>query len=158
MLIESLLSPLGPNGSRLFRRAGFDFLTDSQVDAEWETASEDAILLFDGIFLHRSELRDFWDFSIFVEASFENTVSRAETRDEHLFGDATAVRTRYAKRYVPGQELYLRAVQPASLADVIINNNDLASPILMKVPNPSFEQTVHRQRCACRCPVAQLKR
>ena len=141
MLIESLLLPLGPNGSRHFRRAGFDFLTDSRIEAQLEIAAEDAILLFDGVFLLREELRDFWDFSVFVEASFENTVARAEARDQYLFGDAAAVRRCYAERYVPGQELYLQSVDPARLADMIIDNNDIAAPVLRKVPNPSFQRT-----------------
>lgn len=133
-VIEALLAPLGPKGTRRFRRAAFDLLCDVAVESEWETASEDAILLFDGVFLHRDELRGFWDFSVFVEAGFEKTVTRTATRDQYLFGDADAVRKRYAERYVPGQELYLRSVDPVRLADVVIDNNDFAAPIPKKAP------------------------
>jgi len=57
-LIEALLEPLGPGGSRVFRRAVFDFRTDRCVDAPLETAQPSDILLFDGVFLLRCELRD----------------------------------------------------------------------------------------------------
>jgi uridine kinase len=40
------------------------------VVAPEEYADADAILLFDGIFLHRPELRPYWDFSIFLAVNF----------------------------------------------------------------------------------------
>lgn len=84
--------------------------------------------MFDGVFLQVPELRPHWDYSIFVRASFETTVARAEQRDRPLFGDALAVRRRYEERYVPGQQLYLSEVDPEQYADVIVLNDDVASP------------------------------
>ena len=74
-LTEYLLAPLGPGGSRLYRLAVFDFKMDSAVRATElvaEMAEMNAVLLFDGVFLLRSELMVHWDFTIFVEADFEN--------------------------------------------------------------------------------------
>ena len=51
-----LLEPLGPSGSRRYRRACFDFRTDTAVREPAATADPDAILLFDGVFLQRPEL------------------------------------------------------------------------------------------------------
>lgn len=127
-LAENLLAPLGPNGSRLFRRADFDFRSDLNIDSEAERADADAILLIDGIFLLRSELRAHWDLSIFVEADFEKTVSRAEVRDRELFGSTSAVRHRYESRYVPGQRIYLEQEQPKRFADIVVVNNDFDRP------------------------------
>jgi uridine kinase len=129
-LVDNLLTPLGPNGSRLFRRATFDFRADAAVVSERELAAPDAILLFDGVFLLRTELRTHWDLSIFVQADFETTVARAEVRDRVLFGDAAAVRQRYESRYVPGQRLYLEQEQPRKFADIIVFNNDFGDPRL----------------------------
>lgn len=50
-LVETLLQPLGPGGSGLFRRSVFDFRTDKPAAAEMETAPVGAVLLFDGVFL-----------------------------------------------------------------------------------------------------------
>ena len=129
-LREELLAPLGPQGSRLFRRAVFNFRTDQPVFCSPERAEADAILLFDGIFLLRSELREYWDFAIFVEADFAVTVSRAETRDRDLLGDPATVRRRYESRYVPGQLMYLERERPRQFADVIVVNNDFENPQL----------------------------
>lgn len=63
-LTESLLVPLGSGGSRQVRRAVFDYRTDSAFEAPTESAEVNAILLFDGVFLLRSELLQYWDFSI----------------------------------------------------------------------------------------------
>ena len=76
-----LLDPLGPGGTRRYRRAVFSYRTDSEVTLPFETADEDAILLFDGVFLHRPELLSYWDISIFLDAPFEVTIPRAAARD-----------------------------------------------------------------------------
>lgn len=51
-----LLDPLGPAGSRRFRRAVFDFRTDTEVETPIEEAAINSILLFDGAFLLRAEI------------------------------------------------------------------------------------------------------
>ncbi len=129
-LIDSLLQPLGPHGTRTYRRSIFDFRSDSTVASACEEALPDAVLLFDGVFLLRPELRGHWDFTVFVRAGFEITVQRAEHRDLELFGTASDVRRRYEQRYIPGQELYLSEVQPEKWASIVVDNNDPAYPIV----------------------------
>jgi uridine kinase len=130
-LAESLLAPVGPNGSRQYRSAAFDYHTDSEVQMPYQVADEDAILLLDGIFLHRSELVSYWDFTIYVEATFETTMSRAEERDRSLLGSVEEVRKRYEQRYIPGQKLYIAQSRPKELANVVIDNNDLWNPVVL---------------------------
>ncbi len=126
-----LLDPLGPGGSRRYRRACFDYRIDEKVEAPEEEAPFDAILLFDGVFLLRDELRAFWDFSIFVDAEFDEIVRRAETRDRELMGGAAAVRERYRRRYIPGQELYFNSCTPREVSDIVVDNTDLDDPKLI---------------------------
>jgi uridine kinase len=57
-LLSALLQPLGPSGSRDFRRAVFDFRADQPVETPIEHAPPNAILLFDGVFLLRPRLRE----------------------------------------------------------------------------------------------------
>jgi uridine kinase len=132
-LCTLLLEPLGPGGPRRYRRALFDYRVDEEVAAPEEEASPDAVLLFDGVFLLRPELRAFWDFSIFVQAGFDETLRRAEERDRELMGGARAVRERYRKRYIPGQELYFSRCAPQKVADVVIENSDVSEPILVRI-------------------------
>jgi uridine kinase len=129
-LIAELLDPLGPGGSRRCRPAVFDYRTDAPVDAATLQAAEDLVLLFDGVFLLRPELRPYWDLSIFVQADFDVTLARAERRDEALFGGAEQTRRRYLLRYLPGQRLYLAECQPTSLASWVVVNDDPAHPRL----------------------------
>lgn len=127
-LKAELLDPLGPGGSRRFRRAVFDYRRDQPVDLPHETASANAILLFDGVFLQRSELAGAWDIRIWVEAPFEVTVPRAVRRDAEQTDQATAIRTKYERRYVPGQLIYIAQCHPRDLADIVVDNADLANP------------------------------
>jgi uridine kinase len=123
-----LLVPLGPGGSLRYRTAVFDFRTESAVDSQTRTADPDAVLLFDGVFILREELRGSWDFSIFVDAGFEVTLARALERDLSLFGSERAVRERYESRYIPGERLYLERCRPCEYADAVVFNDEPANP------------------------------
>jgi len=137
-LVDNLLAPLGPGGSRLFRRAIFDFRIDSEVILAHERAAPDAILLFDGVFLLRRELRSYWDLSAFVDADFETTIARAQVRDRELFGDVAAVRQQYESRYVPGQRLYLEQ-EPRHFADIVVFNSDFNNPRMERAAQPGAQ-------------------
>ena len=127
-LIESLLAPLGPGGSRQYHTAVFDHRSDSEIQTATEVAEENAVLLFDGVFLLREELLAYWDFTVFVEADFQTTLRRAEQRDAALFGSVEEVRERYERRYIPGQRLYFARCRPRERAKVAIDNNDPQNP------------------------------
>ena len=130
-LRRCLLDPLGPGGSRAYRTAAFDHLTDRRVAGEAHLAAPDAILVLDGIFLHRPELRDFWDLSIFLSVPFEVSIPRGAGRGAG-FGslDPAADSNR---RYVEGQRLYLDQAAPQDRADIVIDNTDLAAPKVVKI-------------------------
>ena len=129
-LIECLLAPLGRGGSRRYRAAVFDFRTDAAVQVTPCVAEAHAVLLFDGVFLLRPELRGCWDVTIFVDAAFTVTLRRAQQRDLALFGNVSAVTQRYQQRYIPGQRLYLEACCPRQHADLVVENNDPGQPVL----------------------------
>ena len=120
-----LLDPLGPGGSRRYRAAVFDHVTDMPVAVPEREASPSSILLFDGIFLHRPELCGYWDASIFLQVDFAVSVRRCATRD----GSSPDVTATANRRYVEGQRLYLSACEPAKRATVTIDNNDLSTPV-----------------------------
>lgn len=128
---DALLLPLGPGGSRRYRRASFNFRTDRPVHASLEEAAADAVLVVDGVFLLRPELVAHWDYRIFVEVPFAVALERALRRDLALFGSAEAVRARYQQRYIPGQQLYFAAARPQQRADAIVRNEDPANPDLL---------------------------
>lgn len=127
-LIAVLLAPLGPGGARRYRRAVFDYRTDSEATTPEEIASPDAILLFDGVFLHRPELLPYWDLGIFLEAPFAVTVARMAARD----GGSPDVQAAENRRYVEGQDLYLRACEPQRAAAIVVDNENLAAPHILR--------------------------
>lgn len=118
-----LLDPLSPGGSRQYRVAMFDHRADAPVLAGARTASRGDVLLFDGIFVHRPELRRYWDYSIFLDVRFSVSIPRGAQRGE-MSADPAAPDN---QRYVRGQELYLRT-EPMRFATLVINNDDLNAP------------------------------
>jgi uridine kinase len=129
-LITLLLAPLGPGGSRRYCPTFFDYRTESETRLPRQLAPDNAILLFDGVFLLRPELDDYWDFSIFVHTDFAEIIRRAEQRDVALFGHLAEMRERYDRRYIPGQKLYLDACRPQEQADLVVDNNNPSQPLL----------------------------
>ena len=121
-----ILVPLGPGGDLRYRTAVYDFRTESPVESPELSAEPAAILIFDGIFILREELKKFWDFSVFVDTGFDVTLKRALSRDLALFGSEQAVRERYERRYIPGERLYLERHRPFDHADAIVRNDDPA--------------------------------
>lgn len=129
-----VLEPLGPAGDRRYRTAGYDYRADRPVEQPLRRAADGAVLLFDGVFLLRPELRGHWDVSIFLDVSPAEALRRALVRDAADMGGPDAVRERYRLRYLPGQQMYRAAATPELTADVVINNDDPAQPRLMKWP------------------------
>ena len=132
-LRRALLEPLGPGGDRTFRLATFDYRTDATVSAPASVAPDDAILLFDGVFLQRPGLREQFDLCVFLEVSSDVAMRRALDRDRALLGSREEVERRYRTRYLPGQRLYVEAVRPHERADVVVRNDDPAAPLLVRV-------------------------
>jgi uridine kinase len=121
-----LLEPLSPGGSGRYRVAVFDHATDMPVSAPECEALPASILVFDGIFLHRPELRDRWDFSVFLDVAFAASVARCAQRD----GTSPDPAAPANRRYVEGQKLYLLACDPRARATLTIDNNDLSAPFI----------------------------
>ena len=139
-----ILLPLGPGGDLRYQTARFDFRTDSEVSSAVQTAEPGAILVFDGIFLHRPELLPHWDFTVFVNTGFDVTINRAFVRDQYLFETEEKTRSIYEQRYIPGQKLYLSEQQPIDKANVVFVNDDIESPELTirRTPNKRPEDIV----------------
>jgi len=132
LLTTHLLQPLEPQGNRRIRLSAFDFKTEQETTAEELTATDNHILIFDGVFLFRSELIRYWDVKIFVEIEFETSLNRALERDLYLFGSKEEIEKRYNERYIPGQKIYLETENPQEKADIVIINNNFMSPTIQR--------------------------
>jgi uridine kinase len=121
-LKQALLDPLRAAGP--YRTKIHDLVSDEMLIEPPQFAPPDSILVFDGIFLHRPELRGFWDFSIFLSTDFKVSVARCAGRDK----TAPEVEAAENRRYVEAQRRYLRECEPSRHATITIDNNDLAAP------------------------------
>lgn len=130
-IVSNVLKPLGPGGNLKYKSAIFDFIENSMLIAPFKKAKIDSTLLFEGVFLHNPVLAKYWDFTIFVHASFNVITKRAQERDRYLYEDADKIREVYETRYIPGQEIYLRSEFPSEKANVIFDNNDIENPKLI---------------------------
>ena len=124
-----LLDPLLPEGGFEYRDRAFDHRTDQPVDAPWFKATRPSILLIDGIFLHRPELRGYWHYSVFLAVDRREALRRCNMRDGHP-DHSTDLDDPVHARYVRGQDLYLAQCVPQQLATRVVNNTDLQNPCI----------------------------
>jgi uridine kinase len=143
-IMRLLLVPLGPSGSRLYRTTSFDLEKDEPIVQEPLCAPDDSVLIFDGTFLQRPELRDGWDVTIFVKTSAEIAERRVDGRGAAQSGVPDAARKLYVERYRAAFELYEDLCAPEDIADVVLTNDDLERPSvviregsLLAIPDPN---------------------
>lgn len=123
-----VLAPFSPGGGRRYRRAVREVVSDAVVDGPWEQAGERAVLVVDGIFLHRDELVGAWDFSVFLDIDTATSVARMAHRDG-ISPDSNDPRN---QRYLGGQQFYLRSCAPADRVSMVIDNTDFDAPVVMR--------------------------
>jgi uridine kinase len=125
-----LLDPLGPGGDGVYCTMSFDEGRDQPIEQMPATAAPGSILVVDGTFLQRPELRDAWDFVIFLDVSAAVAESRALERDAPRLGGLDAARALYKQRYLPAYATYEGASQPMANADAIVGHDEFAAPRL----------------------------
>lgn len=101
-----------------------DLATDLPVEPPEQDAPAGAVLVLDGLFLHRDELLGTWDLSIFLQVPFGVSVARMAARD----GGSADPGHSSLTRYVRGQGLYFAACSPWTCADVVVDNANLDAP------------------------------
>lgn len=136
-LWDQLLRPLGPGGSRRYRTGVFDHRADAAALATPREAGEGEVLLFDGVFLFRPELRDGWDLKIFVAVDPAVALERTVGRDPSSRSDPARFRAHYRSRYLEGNRIYVDTVRPQELADLVVRNNDPDAPTLIDRIRPT---------------------
>ncbi|WP_231939744.1 nucleoside/nucleotide kinase family protein [Brevibacterium siliguriense] len=125
--LESVVGP--------FRRgeaiipSSWDVDADLPVESQPRILPSDCVLLVEGIFLHRPELVDLWDASVWIEVPFEVSVPRGNERFPGRF-DADP-EDRSNRRYVGGQRLYFAEASPCEKATWVLDNRDLERPALV---------------------------
>ena len=105
---------------------------EGRTGAARSAGTDDLVVLFDGVFLHRDELFEAWDLSFFLDVTFATVRKRAKERHGGDFESEEEIMERYTRRYIPGRKLYLARCKPRESADFMIDNNDWEKPRLTK--------------------------
>ncbi len=77
-------------------------------------------------------MRQYWDLTLYLHVPESVTLARALRRDLDLFGSEEQVRTRYERRYLPGQVLYRAVAAPCDSADIVVDNSDPDAPHVLR--------------------------
>jgi uridine kinase len=124
---DLLLGPAGPSGSGEVALCGHDPLTGEDHRDTKISAPPRAVLIVDSVFAFRPEYNDCWEYRIWLEADPQTALHRGIARDTAAEGAREAARL-HRDRYHAAEMIYLAEVDPKSLANVIIDNQDFASP------------------------------
>ena len=123
-MFESLILPLRDRRSI---RLEADFTEETAISYRkhvYEWTDVDVVLL-EGIYLLRRDLRRHYDLAVWVECSFETALARALARaQEGLPPDQTI--EAYRRIYFPAQEIHFREDDPRGAADLAIRNDTKA--------------------------------
>jgi uridine kinase len=133
-LTGRLLDPLGPGGTLEYQTAVYDHHDDIAVCPVTAKAPADAVLVLDGVFLLRPELRGRWDLKIHLSVQPSEILRRGRIRDLDLHGSIEEV----DRRYLPAQEIYQADDRPIEHADLIVINDDPARPAVRSGSAPRF--------------------
>ncbi|SFR26297.1 uridine kinase [Lentzea waywayandensis] len=125
-----VLEPLGPGGDLRYRSRIIDLRSDTALDEPPVTAPEDLVLVVDGSFLQR-ELE--WDEVVFVDTPFAVARERGTRRDTELLGALEQAERAFDQRYHAASRRYLDEVGPADRASVVVGNEDVANPVLLRI-------------------------
>jgi uridine kinase len=119
-----LVEPFRLAGSAGFQLVGFDEQRDVGAPLRWTTGPQDAVLIVDGVFLNRPELRGLWHASVWLDVPMATAYERLHER-LGVAGDPTAPSN---ARYVGGQALYRKDDDPTARATALVDNTDERHP------------------------------
>ena len=143
-LRRDLLDPWCGGPGSPYRRRHHDLATDTLLDEPLAEVPEHGVLVVDGVFAQRDELRDSWDLVVWLEVDDEERVRRMAARDG-VPADADHPDQR---RYLDVQRLYRDAVNPVGSADLVVDNADPSRPFVVGRPvvPPGWYRTPHGLR------------
>jgi uridine kinase len=135
-----LLDPLGEGGDLRYRTAVFDLEADAPVKEEPRLASADDVLIVDGTFLQRRELRSAWDLAVYVDVPEALAATRGAQRDAERLGGPAAAAALYRERYQPAFLIYAQTCDPRVIADIVFDNAVFAEAAVTVQRQPPLAQ------------------
>ncbi|MEM7273005.1 MAG: uridine kinase [Actinomycetota bacterium] len=134
---QLLLDPAGPDGSGQVVLCAHDPLTGIDHRSVTVDAPFDAVLIVDSVFAFRPEYDEYWDLRIWLDIDPALSLTRGVERDREAEGGTEAAASVHRDRYHVAEALYVREVDPVAKAYVVIDNTELAAPVLLRATWPS---------------------
>lgn len=135
-LREELVDPLR-RGSGSCCLAVFDEPTNTALAPDYFEVDPSHVLIFDGLFLHRPELRPYWDVSVLLESEERSLATAAEWAVRASGGSGASLFMwltwwwSIARRYVEGWRIYEAECVPSEAATFTVDNNDFIRPRIL---------------------------
>ena len=108
---DQVLAPLRDDHPARYQR--YDWAIDQL--AEWHLVQPGGLLIVEGNYSTRTELRDFYDFTIWVEAPHHVRLNRGLERG----GQDT--KQRWLEEWMPEEERYIAAENPRARVDLVLD-------------------------------------
>lgn len=131
-LRRELLDPwlAGPGSS--YRCRWHDLTTDAYVEQPTAVVPEGGVLVVDGVFAQRPELRDLWDLVAYLDCPHDVRVARMADRD----GTPPDPEHPDHRRYYDAQVIYGDLCDPRASADLVVDNTDPDAPFVISAQEP----------------------
>jgi uridine kinase len=110
-LREQVLEPLAAGKTGRFQR--YDWNGDAL--AEWHDVPAGEVVIVEGNYVARPELRGYYHLTIWVEARYDVRLRRGLARD------GEEARARWVEEWMPEEDRYVAACRPADHVDLIVS-------------------------------------
>lgn len=129
---EELLRPVREDGRLSAELTLLDLPTDTYTLTRTYEVGPETIVLVEGVFLFRAEIRDLIDLFVYLDVAEDVVLARGRLRDVPSQGEE--VMGKYHTKYLPAQRAYLAEHPPTEHAEVIVDNSDWAAPAVRVWP------------------------
>ncbi len=110
---RQVLNPLLAGQDACYQR--WDWLTDSE--AEWHRVPAGRVVIVEGVSSTRTGLGHCWDLTIWVDTPRSVRLARGIRRD------GEAMQSQWIDVWMPEEDAYIAAQQPAERADLVVNGD-----------------------------------
>ncbi|KNF09282.1 uridine kinase [Gottschalkia purinilytica] len=119
-LIDGVLQPIKNGDKKLEKKLEiYDKDKDNYKLLTFKYMNENTILIIEGIFLQRPELKDFFDYIIYIDIPKKTRMKRVLDRDKYI-GNESDIIHKYKNRYFPAEDRYEIECFPKQNADLVI--------------------------------------
>lgn len=112
-LKDQVLEPLANDKRSIYQIYNWP----SDILGEWNIVTPGGIVIIEGVYSTRKELRDFYDYKIYVYCSREVRLERGIERDGEL------ARNMWENNWMVAEDKYIKEHKPAEQAELVINSS-----------------------------------